>query len=222
MDRDEVLHAAGASMREPVWALMTQLELTLGGLSAAPHFDLGDPAAVASAIHAALPQAAIEAGLTAHGFCVRSCEVGPANKICGGVVIGGQKLELSLELHLADRRGRTRKNCHQFAGLGVEGAPYFPGFELDAPPSLLFFLAYQLGPTGTRIERVHLVFADGVDRKMIELHREFVDTAAAHTAPAEAAEAAVGSKIKVRQRAKGDGADDGREADQRGNAAPST
>ena len=183
VDRSELLFELRQELEQPLWSLIARLEETLTGLITVPHFDPNDPAAVGSAIHSALPSAVQEAGLAAMGLTCATYDNGPSNKLTGTIASGGEDREVSLELHFAGPQGGTRKNQHQFASIEAEDAPTFEGFEHVAPKQVLLFLAYHLAPTKARVERLFLAFADGVDKKKIELQRPAAATTSSVSTP---------------------------------------
>ena len=160
------------------------------------------------------------AGLDGEGLKVSYCRNGQSNKMTGSMVLAGEKYGISFELHLCGPRGGTFKALHQFAGHDIEREPAFPGFEVKAPPSFLFFIACHLSGAGVSIDRAFLKFADGVDQRKIEIFRDAWPDAAgvAGGAPAEGPEDV---KLKVKK-PKGDQERYGGKTNQRGDAASSS
>lgn len=222
LNRESALQEARSILEEPIWGLMSQLEKTLEGLARTPHFDLADPTAIGAALHSSLPQAAIKADLSSRGLEVASYKDGPCYKIAGKIVINGTERAMSLELHIAGPRGGTSKDCHQFALTGDATAPRFPGFEIAAPDSLLFFLAYHLDATGVAVRKLYLMFADGVDRDRVELHRPEALAAPKTSTPVEPGSGPMGTKVALKKTVVGDTTEDGIETSKRGDAASSS
>lgn len=220
MDRDTALQAARERFEQPIWALLGKLEATLGGLAAVEHVDLGDARAVGSVLNCALTDAAAAANLDGEGLAVAYCPNGQSNKITGSIALSDEDHEVSFEMHLCGPRGGTSKSSHQFAGYDIEREPTFPGFEVEAPPSLLLFIACFLSGTGVRFERAFLKFADGVDQRKIEIFRD------AHSAEGGAdkgdpAEGPKGPTLKVKK-LEGEKEENGSKTDKRGDAASSS
>ena len=68
------------------------------------------------------------------------------------------------------------KKRYQFAlskpaACDIEREPSLFQIDMDAPGSLLLFVACHLDGTCMSISRAYLKFADGVDQHMIEMHR---------------------------------------------------
>jgi len=220
LDRDSALQAVRQRFEPAIWSLLGQLEVTLGGLAKVKHVDLNDPRAVGSVLNSTLPDAANAAKLSDHGLEVVYCENGRSNKVSGSLIVGGKERTASFELHLSGPRGGTSKSAHQFASYDIEGEPTFPGFEMDAPPELLFFVACHLNGTGVSIGRAYLKFADNVDQRKIEIHRE-VPPMAAGAEVAGPVDGPSGTKLKLKKRV-GDKDENGGKADKRGDAASSS
>lgn len=220
LDRDTALQAARERFEQPIWDLLGRLETTLTGLAGVEHMDLGDARAVGSVLNCALPDAASAANLEADDLAIAYCQNGQSNKITGTIALSGDDHNVSFEMHLCGPRGGTSKSSHQFAGYDIEREPKFPGFDVEAPPSLLLFIACFLNGTGVRFERVFLKFADGVDQRKIEIFRDiFPEVAgAADSSPAEGPE---GAKLRVKK-PEGEKEEDGSETNQRGDAASSS
>lgn len=220
LDRDSALQAARTRFENPMWAVIEQLELTLSDLSRVKHIDLADSRAVGSVLNSALSDAAVAAHLSDHGLEVTYVRDGQSNKMTGSLELMGKEHPVSFELHLSGPRGGTSKAAHQFAGRDIEREPSFPGFEVEAPTDLLFFIACHLSGTGASVERAFLKFADGVDQRMIEIHR---------TAPPMAADATeiapvdgpTGARFTVKK-PKGEETENGSTSDKRGDAALSS
>lgn len=220
MDRDTALQAARERFEQPIWALLGKLETTLGGLAGVEHIDLGDARAVGSVLNCALPDAAIAAGFDDEGLAVAYCQNGQSNKVTGTITLSGEDHDVSFEMHLCGPRGGTSKSSHQFAGYDIESEPTFPGFEVEAPRSMLLFIACFLSGTGVRFERAFLKFADGVDQRKVEIFRD-VHPGAAGVATGGPAEGPEGAKLKVKK-PEGEKEQNGSETYQRGDAASSS
>ncbi len=201
VDRSELLVELHQVLEQPLWSLIGRLEETLTGFITVPHLNHDDPAAVGSAIHSALPSAVNDAGLAAVGLTCVTYDNGPSHKLTGVIASGGEDREISLELHLAGPQGGTRKGQHQFASIEADDAPTFEGFEHVAPKQVLLFLAYHLAPTKARVERLFLAFADGVDKKKIELQRPAAaSTSSVSTADTERKPEPKGTVVKAKSR----------------------
>lgn len=220
LNRDTALHAARERFEAPLWALIEQLEVTLSDFSNVRHVSLGDPRATGSVLNGALTDAAAAANLSDHGLSVSYCENGQSNKLTGTVKIEGKDYAVSFELHLAGPRGGTSKAAHQFAAYDIEKEPTLPGFEIAAPSDLLLFVACHLSGTGASVARAFLKFADKVDQRKIEIHRELPTeaTGAVESGPVEGPS---GTKLTLKK-AKGDEFKHGSETDKRGDAASSS
>ncbi len=220
MNRDNALIAARERFEAPIWALIGELEGTLADLAKVRHVDLGDPRATGSVLNGALPDAAAAANLSDHGLTVDYCENGQSNKLTGDVKIEGKDCTVSFELHLAGPRGGTSKAAHQFAAYDIESEPTLPGFEVEAPSDLLFFIACHLSGTGASVARAFLKFADKIDQRKIEIHRELPPeaTGVVETAPVDGPS---GTKVTLK-RGKGDEFKHGSKTDKRGDAASSS
>lgn len=218
MDRDAALQASREHFEKPIWALLRALEATLDGLAAVKHVDLSDTRAVGSVLNSALGSAADASGIGEYQLEVAYCRNGQSNKITGAIALKGEEHTVSFELHLCGPRGGTSKSSHQFAGYDIEQEPSFPGFEVEAPPSLLFFIACFLSGTGVRFEKVFLKFADGVDQNKIELYR-----GAQHSGVSDPkigpAEGPAGAKLTIKK-IEGEKEQNGSEAHKRRDAAP--
>ena len=224
MDRDGALLVARDRFEAPIWALLRQLEQTLADFAKVQHADLNDFRAIGSVLNSSLPDAAEAAGLSGQELYVAYFENGQSNKVVGTITFAGRDYSASLELHLCGPLGGTSKAAHQFAGYDIEQEPTFPGFELEAPPDLLFFIACHLTGTGVSFAKAYLKFADGIDQRKVELHRDvLIDSAgSARNASTEASAAGpAGSKLTVKKPQR-DQERDGSKADKRGNAASSS
>lgn len=217
MDRESALKLVRDYLEMPVWRLMEQLELLLKDLAQAKHFDLDNPAAVGAALHGALPQAFMNAKLEEHELAIQHCKSGSCYKIVAQVPFGEMTREVSMELHYAGPQGHTSKTKHQFASSDVEGAPELPGFAAAAPESFLLFVAYHLSGVKTSINKLFLMFADGVDRKKVQLHRP--EAAAAHESVVAPVPGSDLPGTKLRIKARGEASDHVRETHKRGDAA---
>ncbi|WP_146030390.1 hypothetical protein [Thalassospira sp. GB04J01] len=222
MDRQSTLRILAESLEVPLWSLVEQFKGTLRGLAQTEHFDLDDRAAVGNALHSALPSAFDASGLGLDGFNLIKDVVGPGNKIETKVQVGGQEHSVCLELHFAGPRGGTRKKTHQYASEDVTDEPRFDGFDVIAPQKVLLFLAYHLNGISTAVERLHLVFSDGVDRRSIQLFKpdEIDVRKAAPIQPQILPE--VGAALRIREHALGEANTHARKANKRRNAAPSS
>lgn len=220
VDRDNILRAARDCFEGGIWALLTELEKTLAGLARAEHVDLSDLRAVGSVLNSALMDAAETASVCDLGLRVVHVRNGRSNKIEGVVEFDGRVSRVSFELHLCGPQGGTSKEAHQFAGFDIEAEPTLPGFRTEAPEDVLLFVACNVSGSGTRISRAFLKFADGVDRRKIELHRDIPAAGglAVHVVPLEKP---VGPKITIRK-PKGKEAQDGSKTAQWGDAASSS
>ncbi|WP_394198889.1 hypothetical protein [Litoreibacter albidus] len=225
MNRDAALQAAREQLEAPVWKLIEELESTLASMATAPYFDISCPRAVGSALNCALPDAAIAANLDGSGLEVTYCRNGQCNKLSGEFLVSGIAYKVSLELHLSGPRGGTAKKKHQFAKCDVtvcdiEQQPSLIEYDVEAPSRLLFFIACHLSATCVSIARAYFKFADGVDQRMLEIHR-----------PTEALSATEigtgldlgpsGSTLKIKK-PQGEKKEDGIETNQRGDAASSS
>lgn len=216
MDREVALQAVRERFEQPVWDLIQQLEVTLSDLARVTHIDLSDPRAVGSVLNSALPDAAIAANLSDYGLTVAYFKDGQSNKVTASL----DDKSVSFELHLCGPRGGTSKVSHQFAGKDIEREPSLPGFVVEAPPGLLFFIGLYLRATGAAVEKAFLKFADGVDQRMIEIHRPAHDVSDGIVADAPL-DGPAGSKFKIKT-TKGEDQENGSTSNKRGNAAPSS
>lgn len=214
MDRELVLQAARERFEEPVWDLIHQLEGTLSGLAQVKHIDLNDPRAVGSVLNSALPDAAIAASLSDHGLTVAYFKDGQSNKVTASL----DDKSVSFELHLCGPKGGTSKASHQFAGKDIEREPSLPGFVVEAPTGLLFFIGLYLRATGATVDKAFLRFADGVDQRMIEIHRPAYQVSDGVVADAPL-DGPAGSKLKIKK-TKGEEKENGSATNKWGNAAP--
>jgi hypothetical protein len=216
LDRELALQAARERFEGPVWDLIQQLEGTLSDLARVKHIDLNDPRAVGSVLNSALPDAAVAANLSELGLTVAYFKDGQSNKVVASL----DDKSVSFELHLCGPKGGTSKASHQFAGKDIEREPSLPGFVGEAPPGLLFFIGLYLRGTGAAVARAFLKFADGVDQRMIEIHRPASDVSDAVLIEAPL-DGPAGSKLKIKK-AKGEEKENGSTTNKRGNAAPSS
>lgn len=220
MGRDDALQVVRERYEAPVWSLVEQLQRTLADLAKVEHIDLADSRAIGSVLNGALANAAVAADLSAQGLEAVYVQKGQSYKLAGTLRLAGKDFPVSFELHLSGPRGGTSKSSHQFVAYDIEGEPSFPGFEMEAPAELLFFVACYLNGTGASIARVFIKFADGVDQRMIELHRAAPPATAVSegTAPLIAP---TGTKL-VPKKSKGERIQNGSTADKRGDAASSS
>jgi len=220
LNRDNALLATRDRFEGPIWTLIGELEGTLADFARVRHVDLGNPRATGSVLNGALTEAAVAAKLSDHGLSINYCENGQSNKIFGELGIDGKKFTVCFELHLAGPRGGTSKAAHQFAAYDIESEPTLPGFEVDAPSDLLFFIACHLSGTGASVARAFLKFADKVDQRKIEILRELPGeaTGAAEPAPIDGPS---GTKLSLKKE-KGDEFNHGGKTDKRGDAASSS
>lgn len=216
MDRDYALQAARARYEVPVWALIEQLEETLKDLARVKYIDVTDARAVGSVINSALSEAALAADLPDAGLDVVYVRDGRSNKI--NAFLEGKKV--SFELHLCGPRGGTTKSSHQFAGHDIEREPSLPGFVIETSAELLFFIGLHLTGTGTSIARAYFKFADGVDQRMIEIHRAS-PMSLPSTVDGKPMDGPSGTKMTIKK-TKGEQTENGSTTDQRGDAAPSS
>lgn len=203
-----------------MWKLIEQLERTLVDLAKVAHASVTDLRAVGSVLNSALPDAAIAAGLADYGLEVVHCKDGQSNKVSGSLLVDGSEYTTSFELHLSGPRGGTSKAAHQFAGYDIESEPTFPGFEVEAPADLLFFVACHLSGAGVSVDRAHLKFADNIDQRKIEIHRD-VPPMAAVALYAGPVDGPAGAKLRLKT-IEGEKTQDGSKADKRGDAASSS
>jgi hypothetical protein len=216
LDRETALQSARQLFEGPIWALIRELEATLVDLARVRHIDVTDLRAVGSVLNSALADAAIAASLCDHGLKIAFVKDGQSSKITGSID-GGRTV--SFELHLSGPRGGTSKTAHQFAGRDVEREPSFPGFAEEAPAELLFFIACHLSGTGVSVAKCFIKFADGVDQRMIEIHRAMPASAAGVVVDAPV-DGPTGAKLTIKGQ-KGEKTGNGSTSDQRGDAAPS-
>jgi hypothetical protein len=226
LDRDSALQSARERFEPPLWALIEQLETTLAGLSHVPFVDITDPRGVGSVLNGALRDAATEAGLAMHDMEVVHVTDGRSNKVITRLVHEGVEHEVSFELHLCGPRGGTSKPTHQNAGCDVavcdiEEQPSLIAYDVTAPKRLLFFLACFLSGTGVKVAKAFIRFADGVDKRMIEIHRPAKSAAATATEDGPVADGPVGSKLKIKK-PMGEQDENGSNTNKRGDAASSS
>lgn len=220
LNRDNALLAARDRFEGPIWTLIGELEGTLADFAKVRHVDLGNPRATGSVLNGALTEAAVAAKLSDHGLSIKYCENGQSNKIFGEVGIDGKDFAVCFELHLAGPRGGTSKAAHQFAAYDIENEPTLPGFEVEAPSDLLFFIACHLSGTGASVARAFLKFADKVDQRKIEILRELPGEATGAVEPAPI-DGPSGTKLSLKKE-KGDEFNHGGKTDKRGDAASSS
>ncbi|KEJ91073.1 hypothetical protein [Sulfitobacter donghicola] len=225
MNRDAALQATREQLEAPVWGLIEELEKSLSSLAGTPHVDISCPRAVGSVLNCALPSASLAAGLGDQDLEVTYCRNGQCNKLSGEIEIAGSTYKVSLELHLSGPRGGTTKKKHQFAKSDVavcdiEQQPLLLEYDVEAPDRLLFFIACHLSGTGVSIARAYFKFADGVDQRMLEIHRP---DALPMAAPKQAGpdEGPLGTIMKVRK-PEGEKKEDGIKTNKRGDAASSS
>ncbi|AXT35618.1 hypothetical protein D1820_11885 [Phaeobacter sp. LSS9] len=219
------MQATREQLEAPVWDLIEELEKSLVSFAKTPHVDIGCPRAVGSALNCALPSAALAADLDGHGLEVTYCRSGQCNKLTGEIQISGQTFKVSLELHLSGPRGGTTKKKHQFAKSDVsvcdiEQQPLLIDYDVEAPDRLLFFVACHLSGTGVSVARACFKFADGIDQRMLEIHRPVEKTVAA-TEDRGPDEGPLGTIMKVKK-PEGEKKEDGIETNKRGDAASSS
>ena len=217
MDRETVLRSARDRWEAPFWALIEELERTLADLSRVRNFDPSDSRAVGSVLNSALADAADAAALNQHGLEVIYVRDGRSNKLVSSLRMDGFERSVSFELHLSGPRGGTSKTAHQFAGKDIDGEPSLPGFGLEAPDDLFFFIACHLGGTGSSVARAFIKFADGIDQRMVEIHRALPAMAGGVVEPAPL-DGPAGSKLTLK-RATGEEGENGSQHDQRRDAA---
>lgn len=201
--------------------MVFEVEKTLRDLIKVEHFDNEDATAIGAAIHSALPSACRS---IQDASSILSCEqyiVGPSNKLVAKVPIQDTPRRVSVELHHSGPRGGTSKAKHQFAEQDIENEPGLPGLDIEAPADILLFLSYSLTPTRASVDRVYLMFADGIDRKKIALHRPADLQGARDTAtPADAG--VRGTAVKVKAPAPGERDSHAWPSTKRGDAPSST
>ena len=216
MDRELALQTARERFEAPMWDLIGQLEATLADLARVKHIDLDDPRAVGSVLNSALPEAALAAKLPDQGMAVAYFNDGQSNKVTASL----DDKSISFEVHLCGPRGGTSKSSHQFAGKDIEREPSLPGFVVEAPPGLLFFIGLHLRGTGASVARAFLKFADGIDQRMIEIHRSAPAATAGIIVDAQL-DGPTGTKFTIKK-AKGEQQENGSTTDKWGDAAPSS
>lgn len=226
MDRDSALQSARERFEPTLWALIEQLETTLTGLSRVPFVDMSDPRGVGSVLNGALRDAATQADLTTHGMEVVHVTDGRSNKIIARLPHGGIEHDVSFELHLCGPRGGTSKAAHQNAGsdftiCDIEEQPSLIPYDVPAPDRLLFFLACFLNGTGVKVAKAFIRFADGVDKRMIEIHRPAELAAGAVYGEDPVVDGPIGSKLKI-NKPMGERDENGSKIDKRGDAASSS
>lgn len=213
LDRDSALQAVRSKYEIPIWKLLCELEKSLGEFALVTHVNVSDSRAVGSMLNCALKSAVAECVSVEDDLSVQYFKKGHSYKLSGAVEVDQRVVGVSFELHLCDPLGGTSKPSHQFAEFDVEAQPTFPGFEVDAPEDLLLFIACNLSVTGSRFTKAYFKYADGIDRRQIEIHRthESVITPIAEEIPVREA---VRSTITLKKKA-GAKENDGSEADQR-------
>lgn len=199
MDRRTALGLAREQLETPLWALMTELEETLRGLASVQHFDLLDPTAVGSALHSALPSAFENCGIGKYGFVLQHCSKGPCYKIIADIKYEDSVKKVNMELHCSGPKGGTSKSTHQFINRDIDEFPEFPGFDSEVSECLLFFIGYHLDGIKTSIRSLYLIFADGVDRKSIMLHRPLADELQGKGISPSLPSGPVGTKLKPKR-----------------------
>lgn len=226
MDRDHALQSARVQFEPALWALLDQLEATLAGLSRVPFVDITDPRGVGSVLNGALRDAATKADLAAHGMEVVHVTDGRSNKVVARLTHDEVEHEVSFELHLCGPRGGTSKSTHQNAGCDIavcdiEEQPSLIPYDVIAPDRLLFFLACFLSGTGVKVAKAFIRFADGVDKRMIEIHRPAKSATGADTDHSPLVDGPVGTKLTIKK-PMGEQDENGGKSDQRGDAASSS
>lgn len=226
LDRDSALQSARERFEPPLWALIEQLEATLAGLSRVPFVDITDPRGVGSVLNGALRDAATEAGLATHDMDVVHVADGRSNKVIARLIHEGVEHDVSFELHLCGPRGGTSKSTHQnascdFTVCDIEEQPSLIHYDVPAPNQLLFFLACFLSGTGVKVAKAFIRFADGVDKRMIEIHRPAKSAAESGKSEDPVVDGPVGSKLTIKK-PMGEQDKNGSKTDKRGNAASSS
>ena len=216
LDREITLQTARERFEAPMWDLIGQLEATLADLARVKHIDLDDPRAIGSVLNNALPDAALAAKLPDQGMEVAYFNDGQSNKVTASL----DDKRISFEVHLCGPRGGTSKSSHQFAGKDIEREPSLPGFVVEAPPGLLFFIGLHLRGTGASVARAFLKFADGIDQRMIEIHRA-APAAGAGVVVDVPVDGPAGAKLTIKK-TKGEEKENGSTTDKWGDAAPSS
>lgn len=211
MDRTELLFELREKLEHELWAYGVQFERMLRDLVHVVHVDPQDPAAIGAVVHSALPSADLD--VKGRILKCKHTDAGPSNKLVGIVDIGGIERHVSLEWHYAGPLGGTRKSKHQHAvDVDLEEASLFDIAGVPAPENVLMFVPYYLAPSRTTIERLYLGYADGVDKRRIQLHRPMVAAAPIPASELElpAAKIAVkGTLVKAKKPRKGDEGDVG-------------
>lgn len=225
MDRDSALQAARERFEPPMWGLVGQLEGTLSDLSRVEHMNLTDLRAVGSVLNSALADAAIAAKLSDHGLEVSYFKDGQSNKVIGSLVVADEEYSVSFEFHLSGPRGGTSKTAHQhakcdFTVCDIDQQPSLFAYDVEAPVRLLFFVACHLSGTGISVARAFLKFADGVDQRMIQIHRA-AQPKAASAAVISPVDGPAGAKFTIKK-SKGERTENGSTTNKRGDAAPSS
>lgn len=215
-----MLNIAAEQLTKSLWDVASELNKTLRDLSKVEHFDSSDPASIGAALHGALPSVLNSAEVQKSGLSVRRCVKGPGNKIHAVIHLETCDRDAVIELHYAGPLGGTRKSRHQLASVDINDEPFFPNFGDVAPDSLLFFLSYSLNGTSTEIARLHLMYADGVDRSKVRLFE--LEEATSTTEELMPAAAIAGARLNVKTKALGEAHRNGREKHKRRDGTPST
>lgn len=220
MDRQAALEQFADEFEDLIWAVFSELEKTLVGLIEVTHFNSSDPASVGNTLHGALEAAAIAAGVDENGLSVVWHREGPCFKLEGLVGKGATSRRFSAELHLSGPKGGTGKSKHQFASVGSEDQPELPGMETDAPEMLLIFLGYHLSASATKVSRLFAIYADGVDRKKVELIRPANVKTGGDVSRGADTGPDIGAKLSLKGRVSGEKETNGLENTKRSDAAP--
>lgn len=171
-------------------------------------------------MNAALAGAALAANLSSDELEVIHCRSGQSRKLVGTMHLDGEAYSVVFELHQCGPEGGTSKAEHEYAGDVIEDEPPLPGFEEEAPEALLLFVACHLSAARTKIARAFLKFADGVDKKRIEIFRDAQPAASAGSVVSPAGEPE-GSKLSLVNSGK-EREKNGGKTDKRGDAASSS
>ncbi len=222
MDRQEALERFANEFEAPVWAVFSELEKTLRGLVEVAHFNSSDPASVGNTLHGALEDAVLAAEVEAKGLRAIFNRSGPCFKLEGAFEEGAKTVKFSAELHLAGPKGATGKRCHQYASTALENQPDLPGLEADAPQVMLLFLGYHLSASATSVSRLFAIYADGIDRKKVELVRPTAAGVDGRENGDADTEPDIGAKVSIKGSVSGEKRTDGLEDAERRDASPSS
>ena len=167
--REEFLVGLRDQVEEPLWRMADALSATLEAAVFIPHFDAADEGAIGSIIHASLEGAALDSDLHEYGLELAHYRKGPARKVTGQIAVLGVDYRINAEFHIGGPKGGTSKSAHQFAPDECFTPDLF-GLDKEQDETLLF-IVYFLNEARSQIDRLFIVFADGVGREKIELRR---------------------------------------------------